>query len=98
MPLGFRSDDDLDITIKESDEAQQSFGREPIQFVVLELRHVRLWNAEELGCTRLRQTAGRDQLVEPHRELHAQPSLVGAGGCGLQPGESFGQPMRTWKW
>src|SRR5206468_1316805 len=65
------------VTIEESDEAQQPFGGEPVQLVVLELRDVGLRNAEKLGRARLRQTAGRDQLVEPHRELYTQPPLVG---------------------
>jgi hypothetical protein len=50
--------------------------REPAQLVVFEVRDVRLRNAEELGRSRLGQAACRDQLVEPHRELHAEPPLV----------------------
>jgi hypothetical protein len=37
VPLGLRPDDDLDVTIEESDEVQQPFGGEPVQLVVLEL-------------------------------------------------------------
>src|ERR1700687_4742184 len=77
MPLGLGPDDDLDVAIEESDEAQQPFGGEAVQLVVLELRDVGLRNAEQLRRARLRQTAARDQLVEPHRKLNAKLPLVG---------------------
>jgi len=64
------------VAIEESDEAQQPFGGEPAQLVVLELRDVGLRNAEKLGRARLIQMAGRDQFVESHRELYTQRPLV----------------------
>jgi hypothetical protein len=77
LSLGLGPDDDLDVAIEESDKVQQPFGGESVQLVVLELRDVGLRNAEQLCRARLRQGAGCDQLVDPHRELHAQLPLFG---------------------
>src|SRR5215210_9400393 len=77
MPLGFRPNDNLDVTVQESHEAQQPLGGEPAQLVVLELGDVWLRNAKQLCRARLSQAAGGGQLVHLHRELHAQLPLLG---------------------
>jgi hypothetical protein len=63
MSFGLGPDDDLDIAIEEGDEAQQPLGGEPAQLVVLEVRDVRLRNAEELCANVGRSFALRESAV-----------------------------------
>ena len=64
------------------------FGREPFQFVILELRDVGMRNAEQLCRARLCHSAGRDQLVEPHRQLRTELSRRRPGRPARPPAAS----------
>src|SRR5439155_16629636 len=76
---GLRLDHDLDVPVQQSKEPQQALGRKAAELVMLQVRDVWLWDAEQRRHLGLCQLAPRNQFVDLHRELDPQLTFAGVG-------------------